>query len=378
MYNTNDLDNSEININNPHDRSHQLHVVQQHTRASLKGWCHLIWQSTSRSPSTLALFCLENSPSPIITKGTTHHYFDLQPVPPCACLPLQLIPISLLRSSGTSDCLLYSCTSSITKALPISTRLKPTISLLLPLSSMAEVQSRPAAPRGRASSHRSGRGSHNPRGGSRSAPRHSSTLDVSDTPSSVPLDEQGELGQLKIQYRSELSTLNELFPDWTDDDLVFGLQEHEGDLQTTIERITEGNPFSLNPSIEGPYFLTSNIQQATSPALPTSRRRPAKNLARSNPSAPPSITKSSLYHPAAAAEAVSRVLVVPVAEHLTEDEVALAVEEVVLVLQSTEHVVPLPQPSPQSPPVVVGMILRLALQGTGKPQPQAQINGAVP
>jgi len=56
----------------------------------------------------------------------------------------------------------------------------------------------------------------------------------------VSLDDQGELGQLKKQYMSQLDTLKELFPDWTDDDLVFALQETDGDLQSTIERITEG------------------------------------------------------------------------------------------------------------------------------------------
>jgi len=56
----------------------------------------------------------------------------------------------------------------------------------------------------------------------------------------VSLDEQGELGQLKKQYMSQLETLKEFFPDWTDNDLVFALQETDGDLQSTIERITEG------------------------------------------------------------------------------------------------------------------------------------------
>lgn len=103
---------------------------------------------------------------------------------------------------------------------------------------MAEVQSRPTAPRGR-SSHRGGRGGHSSRGGGRSAPRQANGQTEDKAPS-VSLDEQGELGQLKKQYVNELSMLKELFPDWTDDDLVFGLQEANGDLQNTIERITEG------------------------------------------------------------------------------------------------------------------------------------------
>lgn len=31
-----------------------------------------------------------------------------------------------------------------------------------------------------------------------------------------------------------------MFPDWTDEDIVFALQETDGDLQATIERISEG------------------------------------------------------------------------------------------------------------------------------------------
>lgn len=34
--------------------------------------------------------------------------------------------------------------------------------------------------------------------------------------------------------------LRELFPDWNEIDLVFALQETDGDVQTTIDRITEG------------------------------------------------------------------------------------------------------------------------------------------
>ena len=106
---------------------------------------------------------------------------------------------------------------------------------------MAEVQSRTSAPRGRGS-HRAGRGGFSSRGG-RSASKQLNGEAVASN-AVVPLEEQGELGQLKKQYKSQLSTLKELFPDWTDEDLVFALQETDGDLQSTIERISEG--MSLN------------------------------------------------------------------------------------------------------------------------------------
>lgn len=56
----------------------------------------------------------------------------------------------------------------------------------------------------------------------------------------APHEDEGEIGQLKRHYASQLSTVKEMFPDWTDEDIVFALQETDGDLQSTIERITEG------------------------------------------------------------------------------------------------------------------------------------------
>lgn len=52
--------------------------------------------------------------------------------------------------------------------------------------------------------------------------------------------DQGELGDLKKKYSSQLSMLKEMFPDWSDMDLLLGLQDTDGDLQTTIDRIAEG------------------------------------------------------------------------------------------------------------------------------------------
>ena len=101
---------------------------------------------------------------------------------------------------------------------------------------MSEVQSRPAT-RGRSSA-RGGRGGHASRG-----PRPNSKQTNGDHYGSTRVDtsaDQGELGELKRQYLSQLTTLKELFPDWADVDLLLALQETDGDLQSTIERITEG------------------------------------------------------------------------------------------------------------------------------------------
>ncbi|KAL8728418.1 MAG: hypothetical protein Q9181_005350 [Wetmoreana brouardii] len=103
---------------------------------------------------------------------------------------------------------------------------------------MSEVRSRPSAPRGRGSG-RGGRGGHNSRGA------RGSTRPINGDPTeaslATSLEESGELGELKRMYSSKLSTIKEMFPDWTDEDIVFALQETDGNLEATIDRISEGN-----------------------------------------------------------------------------------------------------------------------------------------
>lgn len=98
---------------------------------------------------------------------------------------------------------------------------------------MSEAPSRPA--RGRTTA-RGGRGG----GYGSRGPRNSngdSAAAKTDTSA-----EQGELGELKKRYSSQLTTLKELFPDWSDADLVLAMEEADGDLERTIERISEGKP----------------------------------------------------------------------------------------------------------------------------------------
>ena len=96
---------------------------------------------------------------------------------------------------------------------------------------MSEAQSRPARGRTTARGGRGGgygsRGARNTNGDSAS-----SKIDTSA--------EQGELGELKKRYSSQLTTLKELFPDWSDADLVLAIEEADGDLERTVERISEG------------------------------------------------------------------------------------------------------------------------------------------
>ena len=100
---------------------------------------------------------------------------------------------------------------------------------------MADVQPRPSRGRGSAR----GRGAFSSRGSGRTASKSANTAPAE--PSFIdPLEEDSEFGRLKKRYKTQLTTLKELFPDWTLDDLVFALQETDGDLENTVERITDG------------------------------------------------------------------------------------------------------------------------------------------
>ncbi|EAQ87798.1 hypothetical protein CHGG_04417 [Chaetomium globosum CBS 148.51] len=107
---------------------------------------------------------------------------------------------------------------------------------------MSEVQSRPSAPRGRGSG-RGGRGGFAARGGGRTGARPAATNGDSkhDTDSSLPtLEDEGEVGQLKQQYGSKVAVIKEMFPDWSSVDILFALQETDGDENLAVTRIAEG------------------------------------------------------------------------------------------------------------------------------------------
>lgn len=104
---------------------------------------------------------------------------------------------------------------------------------------MSEVQSRPSAPRGRGSARGTRGGGFSSRGG-RGGSRQKTNGDHSEQPPASMPEDEGEIGELKKRYAEPLATIKELFPDWTDDDLVFALQETNGNLESTVERITDG------------------------------------------------------------------------------------------------------------------------------------------
>lgn len=49
-----------------------------------------------------------------------------------------------------------------------------------------------------------------------------------------------DLRSLRNNYRTSLPSLQELFPDWSQEDLLFVMDECQGDLDLAITRISEG------------------------------------------------------------------------------------------------------------------------------------------
>ena len=99
---------------------------------------------------------------------------------------------------------------------------------------MSESKSRPSGSRGRGSN-RGGRGGQSGRG--RGGRFDNGRPEGADTTS---FEDEGEIGELKSKYRSLVPQVKEVFPDWTDEDVLYALQETDGDLQGTIERIASG------------------------------------------------------------------------------------------------------------------------------------------
>jgi hypothetical protein len=69
---------------------------------------------------------------------------------------------------------------------------------------------------------------------------------TSKTPSSKkPKEESDHLKAMRQSFRRQLSSLKEMFPGWTEEDLLHTLIETEGDVELAVGRISEGN-FNFN------------------------------------------------------------------------------------------------------------------------------------
>ncbi|KAI0002796.1 hypothetical protein F4779DRAFT_602812 [Xylariaceae sp. FL0662B] len=102
---------------------------------------------------------------------------------------------------------------------------------------MAEVQARshPSSTRGR--SGRGGRGGFGARGAGNRRANGSDKATIADL---ATIDDDSDVGQLRKQYGTKLDTIKELFPDWSDADILYALKETDGDVEVAATRIAEG------------------------------------------------------------------------------------------------------------------------------------------
>jgi hypothetical protein len=54
------------------------------------------------------------------------------------------------------------------------------------------------------------------------------------------LEDEGELGQLKQKFGSKIGLIKEMFPTWSDIDILYALQEADGDENLAVTRIADG------------------------------------------------------------------------------------------------------------------------------------------
>ncbi|UZP32896.1 hypothetical protein NXS19_000712 [Fusarium pseudograminearum] len=101
---------------------------------------------------------------------------------------------------------------------------------------MSEATSRTSASRGRGSG-RGGRGGFAGRGGRRT---NGDKPDHSTADSQSAFEDEGDFGELRKQYGNKTSVIREMFPDWSEADVLFALQETDGDENEAVTRIAEG------------------------------------------------------------------------------------------------------------------------------------------
>ncbi len=102
---------------------------------------------------------------------------------------------------------------------------------------MSEVQSRPGAPRGGRGAGRGGRGGFSR--ASRNQNRNAATNGDSKHDPDDKAEDQG-LAELKQRHGAKTSLIKEMFPEWSEADILFALEENNGDENLTVTRIAEG------------------------------------------------------------------------------------------------------------------------------------------
>ncbi|KIX03074.1 uncharacterized protein Z518_06624 [Rhinocladiella mackenziei CBS 650.93] len=102
---------------------------------------------------------------------------------------------------------------------------------------MAEVQARGSGTRGRGG-FRGGRGGF--RGGRNPSRTHHKADHEQESIPPTTLEDQGEVGELKKKFGDKVPLLKEICPGWSDEDLVYALNETDGDVNAAVDRISSG------------------------------------------------------------------------------------------------------------------------------------------
>lgn len=100
---------------------------------------------------------------------------------------------------------------------------------------MSEATTRSGASRGRGSS-RGGRGGFSSRGGRSSKPNG----DSNDALTPSAFDEDEDIAGLRKLYGSKVEPIKDMFQGWSDVDILYALQEADGDPNLAVERIAHG------------------------------------------------------------------------------------------------------------------------------------------
>lgn len=133
---------------------------------------------------------------------------------------------------------------------------------------MSEVASRSSASRGRGSG-RGGRGGFAGRGGRRP---NGDKFDQKTTDAPAAFEDEGDVGELRRLYGDKTSIIREMFPDWSEVDVLFALEETNGNQEEAVTRIAEGKSSRCSST-------AAHINQSIIPASPTPTRHIRTHLA---------------------------------------------------------------------------------------------------
>ncbi len=122
---------------------------------------------------------------------------------------------------------------------------------------MSEVQARfQMSSRGRGGGGRGGRGTYAGRGGNTRRTNGDKFAATDSAAAISAFEDDGDIGELRKKFGSaKVETIKELFPDWSDADILYALQETDGDIEVAATRISEGRSHVASMSLQSSPLL---------------------------------------------------------------------------------------------------------------------------